>query len=52
MDIFETFLNWEVLQRAWPMLMKGLWITVQLGAPASWRVLFSAFSWPWSGFMR
>jgi len=31
MDIVETFLNAEVMVRAWPMLMKGLWITVQLG---------------------
>ncbi len=32
MDIFETFLNAEVLLRVWPMLLAGLWITVQLGA--------------------
>lgn len=32
MDIFETFLNAEVLLRTWPLLMQGLWVTVQLGA--------------------
>ncbi len=32
MDIFDTFLNTQVLIRAWPMLLKGLWITLQLGA--------------------
>ena len=31
MDIFDTFLNVQVLIRAWPMLLKGLWITLQLG---------------------
>jgi len=31
MDIVDTFLNTEVLLRTWPMLMKGLWITLQLG---------------------
>jgi polar amino acid transport system permease protein len=31
MDIVETFLNAAVMARAWPMLMKGLWITLQLG---------------------
>ena len=31
MDIVETFFNAEVMLRAWPLLMKGLWITVQLG---------------------
>jgi polar amino acid transport system permease protein len=31
MDIVETFLNWDVFLRAWPMLVKGLWITLQLG---------------------
>lgn len=32
MDIFDTFLNMEVLARTWPLLMQGLWVTVQLGA--------------------
>ncbi|SFP95031.1 amino acid ABC transporter permease [Tranquillimonas alkanivorans] len=32
MDIFETFLNAEVLLRTWPLLLEGLWVTVQLGA--------------------
>ena len=32
MDIFETFLNAEVMRRTFPMLMQGLWITLQLGA--------------------
>lgn len=32
MDIFETFLNAEVMRRTFPMLLQGLWITVQLGA--------------------
>ena len=32
MDIFDTFLNAEVMQRTFPMLMQGLWITLQLGA--------------------
>ena len=32
MDIFETFLNAEVMRRTFPLLMKGLWITLQLGA--------------------
>lgn len=31
MDIFETFLNAEVMRRSLPMLLKGLWITLQLG---------------------
>jgi polar amino acid transport system permease protein len=31
MDIVDTFLNWDVFLRAWPMLVKGLWITLQLG---------------------
>ncbi len=31
MDIFDTFLNAEVMRRSLPMLMKGLWITLQLG---------------------
>lgn len=31
MDIFDTFLNAEVIRRSLPMLMKGLWITLQLG---------------------
>ena len=32
MDIFETFLNAEVMRRTFPLLMQGLWITLQLGA--------------------
>lgn len=32
MDIFDTFLNADVMWRTLPMLMKGLWITLQLGA--------------------
>ncbi|CAM3364561.1 amino acid ABC transporter permease [Paracoccus nototheniae] len=32
MDIFNTFLNAEVMARTFPMLMQGLWITLQLGA--------------------
>lgn len=32
MDIFDTFLNAEVMRRSLPMLMQGLWITLQLGA--------------------
>ena len=32
MDIFDTFLNVEVLLRTWPMLVEGLWVTLQLGA--------------------
>ncbi|WP_045392119.1 amino acid ABC transporter permease [Falsirhodobacter sp. alg1] len=32
MDIFDTFLNVEVMQRTFPMLIRGLWITLQLGA--------------------
>ncbi|WP_410219125.1 amino acid ABC transporter permease [Paracoccus sp. (in: a-proteobacteria)] len=32
MDIFDTFFNAEVMRRTLPMLMQGLWITVQLGA--------------------
>ena len=32
MSFFDTFLNVEVLARAWPMLLRGLWITLQLGA--------------------
>ena len=31
MDIVDTFFNTEVMVRAWPLLMKGLWITLQLG---------------------
>ena len=31
MDIFDTFLNAEVMRRTFPLLMQGLWITVQLG---------------------
>lgn len=32
MDIFDTFLNAEVMRRSLPMLVQGLWITLQLGA--------------------
>ncbi len=32
MDIFDTFLNAEVFLRTWPLLIQGLWVTVQLGA--------------------
>lgn len=31
MDLFDTFLNAEVMRRSMPMLMQGLWITLQLG---------------------
>jgi polar amino acid transport system permease protein len=31
MDIFDIFLNAEVMRRSFPMLLKGLWITLQLG---------------------
>lgn len=31
MDIFDTFLNVEVLRRTWPLLMKGLVVTIKLG---------------------
>ncbi len=31
MDLFETFFNLEVLLRSWPMLVKGLWLTLKLG---------------------
>ena len=31
MELIETFFNSEVLIRAFPMLMKGLWITIKLG---------------------
>ena len=30
MDFFETFLNWEVMVRVWPMLQKGIGNTVAL----------------------
>ena len=32
MDIFDTFLNAEIMRRSLPMLLQGLWITLQLGA--------------------
>ncbi|MFN4061044.1 MAG: amino acid ABC transporter permease [Paracoccus hibiscisoli] len=32
MDIFDTFLNADVMRRTFPMLLQGLWITLQLGA--------------------
>ena len=31
MDIFDTFLNTEVFLRTWPLLLRGLWVTAQLG---------------------
>ena len=31
MSFAETFLNWEVLIRAWPLLQSGIKVTVQLG---------------------
>ncbi len=31
MELIDTFFNVEVLRRAFPMLMKGLWVTVKLG---------------------
>ncbi|RVV96578.1 amino acid ABC transporter permease [Mesobaculum littorinae] len=32
MDIFDTFLNMGVIARTWPLLLEGLWVTIQLGA--------------------
>lgn len=32
MDFVETFLNWEVFQRTFPMLWKGVWNTIALAA--------------------
>ncbi|WP_394154986.1 amino acid ABC transporter permease [Loktanella salsilacus] len=32
MDFFDTFLNMAVLRRSLPMLLDGLWLTLQLGA--------------------
>lgn len=32
MDLFDTFLNVPVLRRSLPMLLDGLWLTLQLGA--------------------
>lgn len=32
MDIFDTFLNADVMRRTFPLLLRGLWITLQLGA--------------------
>ncbi|WP_330449749.1 hypothetical protein FLP41_05850 [Paracoccus marcusii] len=32
-----------------PMLLQGLWITLQLGPPASWRGWFWALALPWRG---
>ncbi|MGY9047216.1 ABC transporter permease [Puniceibacterium antarcticum] len=32
MDVFDTFLNMAVLKRSLPMLLDGLWLTLQLGA--------------------
>ncbi|MFZ1340569.1 MAG: amino acid ABC transporter permease [Paracoccaceae bacterium] len=34
MDIFQTFFNIDVLVRTFPLLMQGLWVTVQLGVCA------------------
>ncbi len=31
MDIIDTFFNTEVLIRTYPLLLKGLWVTLQLG---------------------
>jgi len=31
MDLFETFFNIDVLRRSLPLLLKGLWVTIQLG---------------------
>lgn len=31
MDFFDTFLNFDVLARSWPMLLEGLWLTLKLG---------------------
>ena len=30
MDFFETFLNWDVIVRTYPMLLKGVWNTLAL----------------------
>jgi polar amino acid transport system permease protein len=32
MDVFDTFLNVAVLRRSLPMMLDGLWLTLQLGA--------------------
>ncbi len=34
MDVFDTFLNMAVLKRSLPMLLDGLWLTLQLGLAA------------------
>jgi polar amino acid transport system permease protein len=34
MSIFETFLNWKVFVDTLPLLLRGLWITIGLGASA------------------
>lgn len=31
MEIIDTFFNVDVMTRAFPMLMKGLWVTIKLG---------------------
>lgn len=31
MDLIDTFFNWDVMVRAFPMLMRGVWNTVLLG---------------------
>ena len=32
MDLLDTFFNVPILIRTFPMLMSGLWITIQIGA--------------------
>ncbi|MDS9469170.1 amino acid ABC transporter permease [Paracoccus sp. MBLB3053] len=32
MDLFDTFFNLDVLATSFPMLIKGLWLTLELGA--------------------
>jgi polar amino acid transport system permease protein len=34
MSVFETFLNWKVFVDTLPLLLRGLWITIGLGASA------------------
>lgn len=31
MNLIDTFFNIEVLQRTWPLLLAGLWVTLKLG---------------------
>lgn len=40
MNIVDTFFNYDVLVRAFPMLLKGLWITIQLGVASILAGLF------------